>query len=173
LKIEIKNSRQIGAGDGNRTRTTSLGSFELENSVARFSRARRGDDASAKYDGLIGGEILRRFKVVFDYSRRRMILEHNAQFSEPYEEDMSGLDIATEGKDFSVVVVNEVEKNSPAAEAGIREEDVIAAIDGHSTKELTLSQIRKMFMQDEKEYLISLKRGQKEVQTRLKLRRLI
>ena len=156
-----------------RVKAMRLGSFELENSVARFSRATRGDDASAKYDGLIGGEIFRRFKVVFDFSRRQMILEPNAQFSEPYEVDMSGLDIATEGKDFSVVVVNEVEKNSPGAEAGIRDEDIIGAIDGRPTKEFTLTLIRKMFMQDGKEYLISLKRGQKEVQATLKLRRLI
>ena len=156
-----------------RLKAIRLGSFQLENSVARFSRARRGDDASARYDGLIGGEIFRRFKVVFDYSRRRMILEPNAQFSEPYDVDMSGLDIATQGEDFSVVVVNEVAKGSPQAEAGIQEEDVITAIDAHPTKEFTLTQIRKMFMQDAKEYLITLKRGQQELQTKLKLRRLI
>ncbi len=156
-----------------RLMTITLGSFQLENSVARFSRARRGDDASARYDGLIGGEIFRRFKVVFDLSRLRMILEPNAQFSEPYEVDMSGLDLATEDEDFSIVVVNEVEKGSPAAEAGIQEEDVIKAIDGRPTKDFTITQIRKMFMLDGKEYLITLKRGPKELQTKLKLRRLI
>ncbi len=156
-----------------RLKSMSLGSFQLENLVARFSRARSGDDASAKYDGLIGGEILRRFKVVFDYPRRRMMLEPNPQFSEPYESDMSGLDLATEGDDFSVVVVNEVEKGSPAEEAGIQREDKITAIDGRDVKEFAITQIRRMFMQDGKEYLISLKRGQKELQTKLKLRRLI
>jgi Aspartyl protease/PDZ domain len=156
-----------------RVKAIRLGSFELKDLVARFSRARRGDNASAKYDGLIGGEIFRRFKVVFDYSRRHMILEPSVQFSETYEEDMSGLDLAAEGEDFSVVIVNEVKKGSPAAEAGIQEEDIIEAIDGRPTKELTLTQLRKMFRQDGKEYLISLKRGQKEVQTKLKLRRLI
>ena len=156
-----------------RLKYIKLGSFQLENPVARFSRASRGDNASARYDGLIGGEIFRRFKLVFDLAHRRMILEPNAQFSEPYEVDMSGLDIATEGQDFSVIVVNEVEKGSPAAEAGIQEEDVITAIDGHLTKEFTITQIRKMFMRDGKEYLITLKRGPKELQTKLKLRRLI
>lgn len=156
-----------------RLKSIRLGSFQLENPIARFSRARRGDHASSRYDGLIGGEILRRFKVLFDLSHRRMILEPNAQFSEPYEVDMSGLDMATEGQDFSVVVVNEVEKGSPAAEAGIQEEDVITAINGRPTKEFTMTQIRKMFMRDGKEYLITLKRGPKELQTKLKLRRLI
>jgi hypothetical protein len=156
-----------------RLKALRLGSFELENSVGRFSRATRGDDASAKYDGLIGGEIFRRFKVVFDYSRGQMTLEPNAHFSEPYEVDMSGLDLIAEGEGFSVVVVNEVEKNSPAAEAGIREEDIIVAIDGRPAKGLTLPQIREMFMRDGKEYLISLKRGKKELQARVKLRRLI
>ena len=102
-----------------------------------------------------------------------MMLEPNAQFSAPFEADMSGLDLATEGEDFSVVVVNEVEKGSPAAEAGIQDEDIITAIDGRPVKEFTVSEIRKMFMQDGKEYLMSLKRGQKELQTKLKLRRLI
>jgi len=177
--VSKSNQTRLGGVGGSavafsgRLNTLSLGSFQLENLIARFSRARRGDDASAKYDGLIGGDILRRFKVVFDYSRRRMMLEPNVQFSEPYEADMSGLDLATEGEDFSVVVVNEVEKGSPGAEAGIQEEDTLTAIDGRPVKEFTITQIRKMFMQDGKEHLISLKRGQKDLQTRLKLRRLI
>jgi len=102
-----------------------------------------------------------------------MMLEPNAQFAEPFEVDMSGLDMAAEGEDFSVVVVYETERGSPAAEAGIQEEDVLTAIDGRSAREFSLAQIRKMFMQDGKEYLITLKRGEKEVQTKLKLRRLI
>jgi len=51
--------------------------------------------------------------------------------------------------------------------------DVITAIDGRSTKEFKITQIRKMFMLDGKEYLVALKRGSKELKTRLKLRRLI
>ena len=102
-----------------------------------------------------------------------MTLEPNAQFSEPYEADMSGLDLATEGDGFSVVVVNEVEKGSPAEEAGIQGDDTITAIDGRPVKEFTITQIRKMFMQDGREYLIALKRGTKELLAKLKLRRLI
>jgi hypothetical protein len=54
-----------------------------------------------------------------------------------------------------------------------KEENMITAIDARPTKEFTMTQIRKMFMRDSKEYLITLKRGPKELQTKLKLRRLI
>jgi hypothetical protein len=177
--VSKSNKSRLGGVGGSavafsgRLKSISLGKFQLDNLVARFSRARRGDDASAKYDGLIGCEILCRFKIVFDYPRRRMMLEPNARFSQLYESDMSGLDLVTEGEDFSGVVVNEVEKSSPAEKAGIQEEDIITAIDGRPVKEFTITQIREMFMHDGKEYLISLKRGQKEQQVRLKLRRLI
>lgn len=42
---------------------------------AIFTQAKRGNLASTDLDGLIGGEIFRNFKIIFDYSRRRMIWE--------------------------------------------------------------------------------------------------
>jgi len=64
-------------------------------------------------------------------------------------------------------------KSNKAAEAGIQEADTITAIDAHAIKDFTITQIRRMFMQNGKTYLISLKRDQKELQVELKLRRLI
>lgn len=107
-----------------RVKNVALGSFRLENPVARFSQSTRGDYASAKYDGLIGGEFLRRFKTIFDYSRRRMILEPNAQFSEPFEIDMSGMELLADGDDLSTVLVDDVKPKTPVAEAGVRGGDV-------------------------------------------------
>ncbi len=156
-----------------RIKSIALGRVTLENVVASFSQATRGDYASAKYDGLIGGEILRRFKTIFDYSRRRMILESNAQFSEPFEIDMSGIELLAAGDDFSTVLVDEVKAKSPAAEAGVRGGDIITAIDNRPVKEFTLEQIRQMFRQDGREYLLNLKREEKVVQAKIKLRRLI
>ena len=155
-----------------RVKSLALGRFALENPVARFSQSTRGDYASAKYDGLIGGEILRRFKTIFDYSRKRMILEPNAQFSEPYEIDMSGMELVADGDDLSTVLVDDVKPRSPAAEAGVRGGDIITAIDNHSVKEFTLEQIRQMFKQHGREYLLNLERDGKEFQAKIKLLRL-
>jgi len=41
-------------------------------------------------DGVIGGEIFRRFKLILDYSRQRMILEPNRSFNEPYQFESGG-----------------------------------------------------------------------------------
>lgn len=48
-----------------------LGEFKIDAPVTEFRLADPNTDA----DGVIGGAVFRRFKVIFDYSRRRMILE--------------------------------------------------------------------------------------------------
>jgi hypothetical protein len=52
-----------------------LGSLNIVNPVTMFSQSVNGVLASSDFDGLIGSGILRHYKLVFDYSRRRMILE--------------------------------------------------------------------------------------------------
>lgn len=54
-----------------------LGRARVENVGTFFSLAREGMLASEEFDGNIGNEVLRRYKIVFDYSRRQMILEPN------------------------------------------------------------------------------------------------
>ena len=52
-----------------------LGAYKFENATAIFSQPQSGVDEHADVDGLLGGEFLSRYKVIFDYSRGRMILE--------------------------------------------------------------------------------------------------
>ncbi len=170
----------FGAGVGGETKqligrvkTLKLGRFAIENPVAGFSQDVKGSLASPDYAGLIGGEILRRFKVIFDYSRKQMILEPNAHLSEPYEYDMSGAFLIAEGPDFKPFKVHRIIEDSPASEAGLREGDVIAAIDGRPATEFTLEQLRQMFKQEGREVLLNIQRAEEFLEVRLKLRRLI
>ncbi|MDX6443087.1 MAG: hypothetical protein QOH71_161 [Blastocatellia bacterium] len=153
-----------------RVNNVRLGRFVIGHPITHFSQATEGDYASSKYDGLIGDQILRRFKVILDYSRRRMILEPTAHFAEPYEIDMSGIELVADGDDL---LIDDVDENSSAAEAGVKGGDVLLAIDGRRAGEFTLDQIRTMFMQDGKEYLLRLKRNGKVLQIILKLKRIV
>lgn len=150
-----------------------LGSFTFKNSVAIFFLDKTGVLASPEFDGVIGGEILRRFKVVFDYSRRQMILEPNRQFSAPDEYDMSGMLLTAEGSDFKTLKVRHLIENSPATAAGVREGDVIAAVNSTPASKLSLEQVRRMFRKAGRSYLLRLKRGDQDIRIRIRLRRLI
>jgi hypothetical protein len=74
-------NQQVITGRANAVR---LGSFTLKNVPVQLSLDTEGAGASEENDGLIGGEIFRRFKVTLDYSRKRMILEPNKSFNDPY-----------------------------------------------------------------------------------------
>jgi hypothetical protein len=150
-----------------------LGSFTLANPVVHFAQDRKGALASSEFSGVIGGELLRRFKVIFDYAHKRMILEPNGSLAEPFEYDMSGIRLRAEGEDFKTLRVQRVVENSPATEAGVREGDLISAIDGKPTAQFSLSQINHMFKQEGKEYLLGVIRGEEKKQIKLELRRLV
>lgn len=48
-----------------------------DGATVRLSLDTEGSGASEETDGLVGGEVLHRFKLILDYSRKRMILEPN------------------------------------------------------------------------------------------------
>ena len=104
--------------------------------------AEEGAFASVKTDGNIGGGILKRFKVIFDYSKNQMILEKNSNFDLPERYDMSGMWLAAEnGKVYVIKVL----KDSPAEKAKIKEGDEIVSINEVSASQYSLEQIREMF----------------------------
>ena len=155
--------RRIG-----RLKSLQLGRFVIENPTVSLSENVEGEG------GLIGDEILRRFKVIFDFSHRRMILEPNLHFKEPYEEDMSGMSLTPEKVNGTKLFrIRQVVANTPASEAGLQADDLITAIDGQPAADFTEGHIERMFTQDGHEFALTVKRGEKLLQARLKLHRLI
>ncbi|HEX8846033.1 MAG TPA: pepsin/retropepsin-like aspartic protease family protein [Pyrinomonadaceae bacterium] len=71
----------LGIGGASKIRigyatSVEIGRSVIENPVAHFSQAAKGDSASSVGAGFIGGKILKRFKIViFDPTRHRLILE--------------------------------------------------------------------------------------------------
>ena len=155
-----------------RVRSLQLGRFTIANPTASFSLV-QGRGVRSDSSGSVGGQFLQRFKVTLDYSRKQMILEPNANFSEPFEADMSGISLVAERPDFRIVTVYRLVRNSPATEAGVREGDIILSVDGTPAPELTLERIRQMFRREGQERLLSVRRGEDMLQIRIRLRRLI
>jgi hypothetical protein len=72
-------------------KAVQLGRLVFDNPPVGLSGDTEGAGASEENDGVVGGEIFRRFKVILDYSRKQMILEPNKSLSDPYNVEMGGI----------------------------------------------------------------------------------
>jgi hypothetical protein len=156
-----------------RIQSLQLGPFVIKNPITALSQAKKGATASSRGAGTISGNILRRFKVIFDYARKQMILEPSPDFSDPFEYDMSGVILKASGRDFKTPTIYRVFPNSPAEQAGLLEGDVIVSINGRPAGELTLEEIEQIFKREDQECRLVIKRGTETRQLKLKLKRLV
>jgi hypothetical protein len=156
-----------------RLASLQIGPYILPNAIAAFSRDNRGSGANPNQAGNIGGELLRRFTVVFDYSHQVMYLEPNSQFNDPFEAGMSGLSLVSAPPDFSAFRVMFVIPDSPASVAGLKIDDMVMAIDGQPVKEISLASTAKMFREDGRTFRFTVQRDGKTMEVPVKMRRMI
>ena len=175
---------------GKRTKVSGIkiGHYELNDAKAAFPY--RESFSSIKNlgnrNGSVGGEILRRFNIVFDYPNQRITLKKNNKFSEPFQYNMAGIElqhngvrylaeriadsrgIVRSGKESDTfgnvqilfqnrtrlslvpeIIVSGIRAGSPAQEAGLREGDVILAVNGKKVHNYKLQEILKMLNEKE------------------------
>jgi outer membrane lipoprotein-sorting protein len=147
-----------------------LGPYLLAKPIAEFSPdLKEGLLASPDISALIGGAILMRFTVTFDYPHQRILLEPNSSFSDPFRDNESGLSLLAKGTDFHRFEVDDVEPGSPAATAGVRNGDLLRAIDGHSADEFDLDSLDQILQQAGRTILMTIERNGRTLKLRLKL----
>lgn len=119
--------------------------------------------------GSIGGELLSRFTVIFDYSRNQMYLRKNSNFSKPFIYNMGGVDLIASGSNFKLYKVIHIIPKSPAEKAGLQIEDIVLSINGQMITEMSIqevngyfrtrpkSRIRMLILRDQKLEMITFK----------------
>jgi hypothetical protein len=164
----------VGGEDGvviGRVESLEIGPYSIALPVARFSAARGGSLARTDFDALIGMEVLRRFRVIFDYPRSRMILEPNASLGEPCEGDMSGLLLRASGPSMEELAVARVLADTPAAKAGLQPGDRILALEGRKPESLWDVQLL-LRSQPGRKIKLAIARGMRQLVVELILERL-
>ena len=123
--------------------------------------------------GQISSEVLRRFTITFDYSRKRVYLQKNAFFNQPFEVDMAGWFVIAAGESLNGRKVFLVMNDSPAAEAGVKEGDEILSVDDHAVSALSLDGLRDLFKQEGATRRVRLARDGKAFDIVIRLKRLL
>lgn len=173
-------------GKRTKLRGIRIGKFQLNEAKAAFP-FRESFEALQNLNGRngsLGGEVLKRFNIVFDYSRKKITLKKNNKFNTPFQYNLAGIDLQHNGlryiakrladvngivrddvKSFGNVqlllenrtrlslvpeiIVSGIRAGSPAAEAGLKEGDVILAVNGKQVHNFKLQEILHMLNQRE------------------------
>ena len=148
-----------------------LGAYEFTDIVTTLSESTSGSLETEALAGLIGGDLLKRFRVFFDYGAQEMILEPNVEFDAPFVYDASGLRLVAEN--LERVTVQAVLANSPAEQAGLRAGDVLGKVDETPANDYTLNDIRELLTEAGSSTTLSLKRDGETFEVALRLEVLI
>ncbi|MCX6234270.1 MAG: aspartyl protease family protein [Bacteroidetes bacterium] len=145
-KINAAVGRGLGGdieGFFTRIHELSLGNFTLTDVVVSFSPDYKINDKTDDpiLQGTLGGEILSRFDIILDYFNKKIYLKKNYTYIEPFEYNLSGIELIASGTDLKKFEVISVLPGSPAEKAGIKNGNLILAVNGISAIDLTLNEI--------------------------------
>ena len=115
--------------------------------------------------GLIGNDVLRRFNIILNYPKRDIYLLPNKHFFENFDYSYSGIELYLVD---NAITVGDVAKGSPAEKAGVKEGDIIVAIDKNFTQNPSLYKIA-LQVTNQRVQLIIKRDGQlKEIEFKVK-----
>ncbi|HVT31629.1 MAG TPA: aspartyl protease family protein [Rhodanobacteraceae bacterium] len=119
--------------------TLKLGDRAISGIAADLYVGDKGAFANPDLSGNLGGGVLKRFTVAFDYANKRMYLAPNDGFAKSDAFDRSGLFLIGDG---DALLVADVAPQSAAARAGLEIKDRITSIDGEPATSKSLVAIR-------------------------------
>lgn len=130
-----------------------LGEFSIKKVVVAFPMYE--DDAirslMTERSGSVGGEVLKRFHVLFDYSRKEIYLKKNREYKKPYEYDMSGMEVYVlndEEDGDNRFFISQIDEGTPAEKEGFLVGDEILSINFKNVTMYTLDDINELLQEE-------------------------
>ncbi|MBS1545713.1 MAG: aspartyl protease family protein [Bacteroidetes bacterium] len=136
-------------GQIGRIQALRLGNYQIDNVIANFPDANSYIDTLKSSDvfrnGAIGGELLSRFTVVFNFPKEKIYLKKNSSLKKPFNFNMSGITLKALGARLRKYEVSDVRKGSAADKAGVQMGDELITVNGMPCDELELYIINGFF----------------------------
>jgi len=83
--------------------------------------------------GLIGNDILRRFNSIINYDKRDIYLVPNSHYRDPFDYSYSGIELYFVN---GMIEIGDVARGSPAETAGLKEGDIVVAVNNNFSQSL-------------------------------------
>jgi hypothetical protein len=132
-----------------RIKSVRMGKYEINDMIANFPDPSHIPDTlrfgKVYRNGSIGGEVLSRFQVVFDFPSEKVYLKPKQGFRKKSYYNMSGLTVKAEGDRLRDFEITEVRESSAGDQAGIKVGDKIITINSYPTSEMDLSELNNFF----------------------------
>ncbi len=123
-----------------------IDTFEIHSVITHFLQLETSiAHTEAKHkQGIIGNQILDKFKIFLDYTNAKLYLKPGKKFDKRLSYDKSGMLIVSGGPDLQKYYIAYVIPGTPADAAGIRENDRITKINGYPASFISLRKINNM-----------------------------
>ena len=139
----------IVSGALGRVATVQLGRYQLPQVLTSFPDSSQVHQRltvreRAIRQGNLGYEVLKRFICVIDYPHQMLWLRPTTSLGEPFEHDMSGIDLMAIGRDYRRYLVQRVIPGSPAEAAGIQPEEELMSINFMPVTAFSISELNRI-----------------------------
>jgi hypothetical protein len=128
-----------------RIQSLDLGKYPLENVIVSYPDPNSYIDtlkaSTVKRNGSIGGEILLRYTVIFNYSDNTIYLKRSPAFKKDFHYDLSGITLKAKGSRLNVFEIVDVRKNSVSQKADIIKGDLLISLNSVPTASMGLNQL--------------------------------
>jgi hypothetical protein len=177
--LESNLGRGLGGdifGDVARIDRVSIENFHFKEVISTFPNEETYmiDLDKIYRNGTVGGGMLSRFRIVFDYVHSKLYLKKAHKYNRPFEFNLSGLVVRASGIGLDEFIIAAVRENSAADRAGIQIGDQILSINGQLTDGLTLNNIVSILnSKTNRRVVLWLKREGRRVNKKFRLERLI
>jgi hypothetical protein len=133
-----------------RIKSIKIGKYELNNLITNFPDDYAFSDTLRKgrysfRNGSIGGDLLSRFTVIFNFPGEKMYLKKNSSYRKSFYFNLSGLTVRAIGARLREYEISDVRENTSAQRAGILRGDRIISINGVSLQEFELNNVNSLF----------------------------
>lgn len=167
LPVEVVNGGIPGVDRGRLSRVGSLtiGRSVIQSPITSFITDDNRIHSDPDFDGIIGGGILRRFRLVVDYPEQTIYFEKNQSFDEPEVKPSVGIEIDSDSQSPLEAYISRVTPGGAADKAGLKKGDRISNVGGKSLDTLEEDDFDKFFAKPGNRVPFTVCRGGKRVTT--------